>query len=85
MLITLETLVEETLSNPNVRVLPTFQITEDSSVSPELIDKIAKSKGYSVGPVYHGTGSNFNVFDMSKVSNAPFEGGKEYSMSFDKH
>lgn len=74
---TLETLVEETLSNPNVRVSPTFQIIKESSVSPDIIDKIAKSKGYSVGPVHHGTGSNFNVFDMTKVSRR-MEGGGIY-------
>jgi len=74
---TLETLVEETLSNPNIRVSPTFQIIKESSVTPELIDKIAKSKGYSIGPVYHGTGSNFNIFDMTKISRR-MEGGGIY-------
>lgn len=73
----LETLVEKTMSDPNIRFSPTFQIIKESSVSPDIIDKIAKSKGYSVGPVHHGTGSHFTVFDMTKISRR-MEGGGIY-------
>lgn len=37
-----------------------------------MVDQAAKSAGYNIGPVYHGTQSRFTAFDNGKVSGRGF-------------
>jgi hypothetical protein len=39
----------------------------DKQTQQRLVDEAAKAAGYNIGPVYHGTTSEFSVFSASKV------------------
>jgi hypothetical protein len=49
----------------------------DTAKTQELVDQAAKAAGYTVGPVFHGTRSQFNEFQQTREV-----GGDEYGKGF---
>lgn len=41
----------------------------DLATAQKMVDKAAKSAGYNIGPMYHGTRSSFSTFDKSLIGN----------------
>ena len=39
----------------------------DLEAAQKMVNEAAKSAGYTIGPVYHGTNAKFNKFDESKI------------------
>lgn len=50
----------------------------DMETAQRMVDEAAKEAGYGIGPVYHGTNSEFNTFDRDKV-------GKNYGKKTPDH
>ena len=44
----------------------------DTAKAQQLVDQAAKAAGYNVGPVFHGTGSEFTSFDTEKTGGRGF-------------
>lgn len=49
----------------------------DTAKAQELVDQAAKAAGYNIGPVFHGTRSQFNEFQQTREV-----GGDEYGKGF---
>jgi hypothetical protein len=51
-----------------MRKIKSFDIFESENSGTSEVEKAARSKGYNIGPVYHGTNADFTVFDKKKAS-----------------
>ena len=65
------------LSKQDIRFMPASKQDEahakaiesgDMEEAQRLVDEKARQAGYTIGPVYHGTSQDFNVFDPNKNS-----------------
>jgi hypothetical protein len=54
----------------------------DMETAQRMVDEAAKAAGYNIGPVFHKTLGDFNVFDLSKASKSSVWGPAIYA-SFD--
>lgn len=51
----------------------------DTDAAQKMVDAAARAAGYTVGPVWHSTAADFNVFDRSKVAEG---GANRYGPAF---
>jgi hypothetical protein len=70
-------------TSPDIRYMPSDSDymaavkSGDTAKAQELVDQAAKAAGYTIGPVFHGTKSQFNEFQQTREV-----GGDEYGKGF---
>lgn len=70
-----------------MRYIKSFRLFESKQRGTETTPEVAaaaKAKGYTIGPVYHGTNSDFNEFDPDKSAFRFLDDQMKFFFAFDK-